>query len=556
MTIRTKLVSILVILTMFFCATAAVGWYAAGVAVSGLDEVYQSRVRPLVDLKAVSDLYAINIVDASHKARNGNFTFEQSLASVEAAAAGIEQHWRSYLATYMDDQEKRIAAETGERKALGDRLTADLVKILRAGDRTALDRLVIDRLYQTIDPITDNVGRLVDLQLTESAKTFEEARTTYGVSRVVMIVAICLSMLCFAAAFAIVVAQVTSPIRKITAAMLRLAEGDNAVAVPDFGRRDEIGDMAGAVAVFKRNGEAMEKMRAERAERERTLAEERRRHTEELITAFDRSVGQVTQIISAAAEELQATAASLTRTAEETSRRAVVVSASAQQTSSNVATVAAATEELGASVGEIGQRVESSGHIAARAVAEAETTKSEVGGLATAAERIGSIVGLIEDIAAKTNLLALNATIEAARAGSAGKGFAVVASEVKQLAEQTAKATSEIGAQIASMQQSTTGVAEAISGIGHTIGEMNTISSAISSAVDAQGAATREIAGSVHEASQGTSDVASNIGDVQVAADETASAATQVHASARDLAHQAEILRNEARRFVETLRAA
>jgi methyl-accepting chemotaxis protein len=556
MTIRTKLVSILAILTLFFCGTAATGWYAAGIAVSGLDEVYESRVRPIVDLKAVSDLYAINIVDASHKARNGNFTFAQSLAAVEAAAAGIEKHWNSYLATYMGDREKQIAIETGRRKASGDQLTADLIKILRAQDRAALDRLVIDRLYQAIDPITDNVGQLVDLQLAESGKTYEAASATYGVSRIVLITAIALSMLGFAAAFVIVVAQVTSPIRKITAAMLRLADGDTGVAIPDCARKDEIGDMAGAVVVFKQNGEAIERMRCERAEQERTLAAERRRQTQELISTFDRSVGQVTQIISAAAEELQATASSLTRTAEETSRRAVVVSASAQQTSSNVSTVAAATEELGTSVFDIGLRVQTSGHIASRAVAEAETTKTEVGGLATAAEHIGSIVGLIEDIAAKTNLLALNATIEAARAGAAGKGFAVVASEVKQLAEQTAKATSEIGAQIASMQQSTTDVAAAIAGIGDTIGEMNSISSAIAEAVDAQGAATREIAGNVHEASQGTSDVATNIGDVQIAADETAGAATQVHASARDLAHQAETLRNEARRFVETLRSA
>jgi methyl-accepting chemotaxis protein len=556
MTIRRKLVAIIVVLAALFVATAVAGWYSARVAVTGLDDVYENRVKPLVDLKAVSDLYAINIVDASHKVRNGNFTFDEGLASATSAKAGIETHWRAYMATAMDATEAGIAREVSALKAPGDRLVEDLLAVLLAKDRAALDTLVKERLYQVIDPITDKVGRLVDIQLEQSAGTYHAASATYGLAQWAVIGAAILSAIGFAGALVVVLAQVIEPIRSITGVMRRLADGDLSVTVPAADRADEIGAMAAAVHVFKENGEAVERLRRERAEQEARAAEERRRHVEGVIEAFERSVGQVSQIIAAASEELQATAVGLSRSAETTSQRVVRVAGASEQASGNVTAMAAATEEMGASVEEIGRRVADSARIAARAVTEAETTGREVQGLAGAAERIGSIVGLIEDIAAKTNLLALNATIEAARAGTAGKGFAVVASEVKQLAEQTARATAEIGQQIEAMQHSTTDVAAAISGIGGTIDEMNRISTGISEAVDSQTAATREIGSNVREAADGSQEVAVNIRDVEAATGETASAATQVLASARDLAHQASVLREESRRFVDSLVAA
>jgi methyl-accepting chemotaxis protein len=349
--------------------------------------------------------------------------------------------------------------------------------------------------------------------------------------------------------------RIVHPIAEIVSAMLAVARGELSIAIPHGERRDEIGALAGALAVFKKN--AAEK--ADAAERERRDLEEKSRRQAAIAAAiadFERSSQRALEAFAGAASRMSATASTLSATAEETSRQAAAVSAASTHTSANVQTVATATEELSSSVGEIGRQVTQSTDVAGRAVGEAQRTEGTIRVLAEAAERIGAVMKMIQSIAGQTNLLALNATIEAARAGEAGKGFAVVASEVKTLAAQTAKATEDIADQIASIQGVTGDAVAAIARISDTIGEINSIATAIATAVDQQGTATHEIARSVQAAAKSVQEVTANIGGVTRASEETGAEASEVMSASTELGRHAGQLRAEIANFLGRISAA
>ncbi len=347
---------------------------------------------------------------------------------------------------------------------------------------------------------------------------------------------------------------ITRPIEAMTGAMGVLAKGDFTVAIPAQDRRDEIGHMAQAVQVFKENMiKARELDEAARLEAQRQA--DRGRKMEEAVTLFDRVIGEVVSAVNSAATELQATAQTLSATAEETAQQSTAVAAASEEMTQNVQTVASATEELTASISEISGQVAESTRIVGDAVSQANDTNAKVKSLSEAAQKIGEVVNLINDIAGQTNLLALNATIEAARAGEAGKGFAVVASEVKQLATQTARATDEIGSQIRSIQEATDSSAIAIGAITQTIGRVNEISTGIASAVEEQGAATQEISRNVQQAAAGSAEVSSNITGVTQASQQTSAGSTQVLSAASELANNGERLKREVDSFLHTVRS-
>ncbi|MCZ8313948.1 HAMP domain-containing methyl-accepting chemotaxis protein [Phreatobacter sp.] len=353
----------------------------------------------------------------------------------------------------------------------------------------------------------------------------------------------------------ILIGFITRPLNAMTAAMLKVADGDATVAVPALGQADEIGKLAGALETFKANLLESRRLAAEQ-EAERAAKERRANVVAAAVSDFEASVSEVVATVNSASTELEAAAGTLTATADQTQHKSGMVAAASEQASSNVQAVAAATDEMTSSVHEIARQVQHSTLKARAAVVDVKATDAKVTELLEAAGRIGDVVKLITAVAEQTNLLALNATIEAARAGEAGKGFAVVASEVKQLAGQTAKATEAIGAQITAMQAATREAAASIQAIGTTIFEVSDVAAAIAAAVEQQGAATQEIARNVQQAAKGTVEVASSIVEVNQGAVETGSASTQVLSAAQELSQQGDRLKSQVDRFLATVRAA
>jgi methyl-accepting chemotaxis protein len=364
-------------------------------------------------------------------------------------------------------------------------------------------------------------------------------------------------VLLFTLAVSTFVAQrITRSLQSMTAAMKDIAGGRLDAEVPGIGRSDEVGEMAEAVEIFKRNAVERQSLEAEQKEAEAGAIARRKVEMQKMADDFEGAIGNIVETVSSASSQLEASATTLTSTAERAEDLTTRVASASEQASTNVQSVASATEEMASSITEISRQVQESARIAGDAVGQARTTTERVSELSKAATRIGDVVELINTIAGQTNLLALNATIEAARAGEAGRGFAVVASEVKALAEQTAKATGEIGQQISGIQAATQDSVNAIREISGTIEKLSEISSTIAAAVEEQGTATQEISRNVQQAAQGTQQVSSNISDVQRGASETGSASSQVLSAAKSLSGDSGRLKAEVSKFLTSVRAA
>ncbi|KMO42836.1 chemotaxis protein [Methylobacterium variabile] len=492
-----------------------------------VDARFVTAIEPVSDLAKLSDR---RLGEAEAIATR----YEPLISSAEERALWVsyKQQWSDYLG-----YRARLiaAAQAKDTSALND-----LFQISRKPYEAALNLLDQDTA----------------LNVTGSERAITATDQTYG--RAIWLT----SLLCGIAlaggicAVIYVIFGVTRPIDRLIRRMRDLAAGDTQAQVPFATRTNEIGAIAVAVEASRANLIRTRQLEDETALARASAEDQRKAGMRKMADDFEAAVGGIIGMVSSSATELQATAQQMTATATETASQSTTVAAAAEEAASNVETVAAAAEELGTSVQEIGRQVQGSTGLAQSAVSEADQTAHLVQMMRSASAKIGTMVGLISNIASQTNLLALNATIEAARAGQAGRGFAVVAAEVKELANQTAKATEEIAGQIGEIQGVTDQAVTAIGAITARIREIDTVAASIAAAVEEQGAATQEIVRNVAQASAGTGEVTSNIAGVAQASEQTGAAAAQVLASASELSRQSDYLSAEVQRFLSTVRAA
>ena len=469
--------------------------------------------------------------------------------------AQIDKLFKDYLAFIEEADEKKLYetahAEWKKYHALADQVDS----LYEAGKKDEAITLLNGASQDESETASNALDALIAFNQKNADIEGKKVDATYDADKKIAI-AIVGFLIIFTAfiAFALIKA-VAGPVKMITDYMVYLSGGKLDKDVPSRELKDEIGDMARSVQIFKDNMVRAKELEAEQLMDQREK-EVRQGKVNVATTKFEKSMSEIVRFVASASTELQASAQSLSVSAEQTSKQSNAVAAAAQEASANVQTVSSASEELSSSINEISSQINRSSQVANRAVIDARAAGVSVATLVTAAQKIGDVTQLISNIAEQTNLLALNATIEAARAGEAGKGFAVVAAEVKNLATESTKATEEISSKIAEIQAISNASAASINQICKVIEEMDQISGSISAAIQQQTAATQEISRNVAEAYSGTSEVTQSIGTVSDAANDTGSASTEVLGAATELAKQSDILKSALDEYISAIAAA
>jgi methyl-accepting chemotaxis protein len=524
---------------------------------ASLKTVYEDRTVCLVQLDIIGD----SMHNMRFNLRRAAMTppgaeRDALLAPIDKWKIALDKQWSDYLATYLDPEEKQIAEKLKPQLAAYEAGVMGNVTSLKAG--TGSDA----QIAKAIDGNTDGfagayeaLAPLVALQERVARQEYEHSQSVFSSTQWVNYTTLAMGMAIAVALAWIIVRSITNSIDQMISVMSRLAVNDTTVEIPGAQRQDEIGAMARSVEVFKTN--AVERLRLQDEEKAAvTQREERQRKIAELTDCFDGDVSKLLGELGGAAENLGETSTAMSANADETLRQTSVVSAATEQASQNLNTIAAASNQMLASIQEIANQVQRAASISANAVTEADATSERMQSLAQTAARIGEVVTLITDIASQTNLLALNATIEAARAGDAGKGFAVVAGEVKNLATQTARATTDIATQIQAIQAETGSAVDAIKRINLVIGDISEMSAVIAGAVEEQGAAMQEVVRNVEQAAVGTNEVASNIVSVVDAARNTGEMAAGVKTVAGQVKGESQSLRQRVEGFLSAVKAA
>jgi methyl-accepting chemotaxis protein len=523
---------------------SAVGLQAGGIAVAIANLPEGQRAFHTLRLPIAVDMVRI-----------ATMTYTRGLAPRYAEEARTSLR---YAAGVVADAEPEAAAIGGR---LG-RLTAMVSRSLADGATVVDETVKAAGELRTAEADLAKASATIDAETDRTKQRFSEARAERGArtsaavtdTRRLIVTVTALALLVGGALAWAIGASVSGPIIRMTARMKSLAAGDLAEAIPGGDHRDEIGDMAHAVEVFRENAVSRSTLR-EQARAQEASRTERQARVERQIKTFRSSVGTVLAAVGTSMNELERTATSLSNVANNASTQATSAAAASEQAAHNVSGVASSTEELSKSVEEIRRQVSQTNTMVVEATGMAGRTNTEVAALAEAARKIGDVIGLIQAIAAQTNLLALNATIEAARAGDAGRGFAVVAAEVKNLASQTARATEEIGGQVSGIQSSTRQAVEAIGKIASTMEEINQFTAVIASTVEEQTAATREISRNVAQVSTSTGTVANNFSSVTVAISEASRSAKDVLGATASLGDAARRLQESVDSFLTEVAA-
>ena len=556
LSIRTKIIAIVGFLLVATCALgifAMTQMRAINAATRDIQESWLPSVQVLGELRMGALRYRLVLRDllilTEQKAR------AQAEGRMDTVLQSIDRARKAYEPLISSDEERAIYKEFGELWGAYIPATRELTAMAAKGQTTEAQELLVSKVAPIGTKADDALQRGIELNRKGSANAAELSQRNYDRSfwTVLSVLGI-LALAGITAAFYLV-RDVSRGIASIISPMQALGQGDLAAEVPHQGEKTEIGAMANALQIFK-DALIAKKAADEAAAADAEAKIQRAQRVDGITREFEAMIGTMVGSLSSASTELEAAANTLTSTAETTQSLSGSAAEASRDVSDNVQSVAAASEEITSSVNEISRQVQESSRVAQEAVQQAQKTDDSIAELAQAAARIGNVVKLITAVAEQTNLLALNATIEAARAGEAGRGFAVVASEVKALAAQTAKATEEISTQIAGMQSATDVSVTAIREIGKTIGTISEISSTIAAAVEEQGAATKEIARNMQQASQLSTQVATNVTDVNKGAGETGSASAQVLASAQSLSKESGQLRIEVDNFLQAMRAA
>ncbi|PTW62125.1 methyl-accepting chemotaxis protein [Breoghania corrubedonensis] len=559
MSISRKIVVIVALISVFSIANSVIGFVflnRVGGAVVSVDET-AGQVR----MGARMNQDALELSRSEYRiAAEPDALDEVSAAVARSKASFLDRYERA-----MKDAGARQRQLLDEARSAFDRYTEKLEETLSLArdasneDVAALRDRLAQRVAENRSLVTDMRSRLaafVSYNDTKGERASRDAADTSSfASAAVVLLAAAGVVGGFALAIFVSRRFVVAPVTRLVAGLKRLAAGDFELSIDYVEREDEIGDIAKAMLVFKENALERQKLRAEQ-EAEMHVKAERAERIANLTARFRGEVDESLNVLSSASTELEATAQSLAATAEETANQSSSVAAASSQASSNVETVASAAEEMTASIKEVSSQVLKTSELAGSARTHVSSATGRVSSLNTGAEAIGEVISLISSIAEQTNLLALNATIEAARAGEAGRGFAVVAAEVKELANQTSKATEEITTQISKMQEDVQSTVPMIETIAHVIGNLSEISAAVASAAEEQASTTEEIARNVNEAARGTGEVSRNVVSLNEAAETSSAATTQVLATARSVADKSERLNAQVTDFIREIQAA
>ncbi|WP_207477736.1 methyl-accepting chemotaxis protein [Arenibaculum pallidiluteum] len=557
---------LLVLVGALSLATAAV----SGVGVFGIRSLSEAATsieraggQSLAASRINQSVVALNRAEFRIAADPSAENMAEALRTIEqqrkALASGVEE-----LRAARDETTRRLLQEAEAKYATYSRALETMIETARRNqDKIALDaaqkeirdaalasRAAASEVtagFRAVADYTDRKAEQITNAASDSAARIE--LIMFGVAGLGVVGGLAIG-------YAMARFGVAAPLVRSVAGLRRLAEGQTEIDIYGLGRRDEIGDIAGTMQVFRDNIVRNREMERAAREAEQRAAEERRRAMLTLADRFDSQVGGVVDTLGNAATGLQATAQQLAAAVEETSRQSTAVAVSATQASANVQTVASAAEELSAAIREVSGQVAETANRSRSTTEHARTAQARLDGLAAAVGQVAEIVNAISDVASQTNLLALNATIEAARAGEAGKGFAVVASEVKSLANQTRAMTDRIREQMAAVQGASEATVAAMRGIIGQVEEIDHAAAGMASAVEQQSAATVEISRNAQQAATGTEEVTGSISGVRTAAEQTGQASVSVRDSASDLAGQAAELRAAVRSFLAEVRAA
>jgi methyl-accepting chemotaxis protein len=521
-----------------------------------------------VNLRTLALAFAETFPDAKITLKDGNVSRAEIPGMPSFKDHAIVDRAVSYvggnatLFVYDDASSQFVRRSTNVKKENGDRAVGTQLApdhpgqaALRRGEAYKGPAMLFGTSFMTAYyPVSNPAGKVIGILYVGIPTAQLDGMRAHAIQS--MAVAAAIAALLVLVLTMMIVRRVTKPLTSVTQSLTAIANGKNDVEIDCHDRMDEIGEIARTVAVFKSNLIERQRLREQQAAAAAKAAEQRKFELSSFVDEFQASVGGILEKVLNASGEFERVAKQLTETARTTADLSGQSAGASETASEHVRSASAASDELSNSISEITRRVQESNGIAAEAVKQAAATDQRIAELSEAGARIGDVVKLITSIAEQTNLLALNATIEAARAGDAGRGFAVVAQEVKSLAGQTAKATEEIGSQIANMQMATVESVSAIKAIGQTIERISDIATSISAAVEQQRAATQNIAQSVRAAASGTADVAVTIRNAARGAGETGDTSGRMFASAKALSGESLQLKAEVEKFLDGVRAA